>query len=207
MEKLQSSFKNMIIVLLAITGIAAAALGAVYEATKDPIAAAKALKQEQAIKAVVPEFDNDPIAEVQEYEVEGGIIKVFPAKDGNKEVGYAIETFTTSGFSGLIRLMVGVKPDGTIINYSVLEHKETPGLGSKMQEWFTTKADIRGMNSKQNNIAVTKDGGEIDAITAATISSRAFLDAINRGITTQQANAADAYTGASEAKADSTSTK
>lgn len=204
MEKLQSSFKNMVIVLLAITGIAAAALGAVYEATKAPIAAAKALKQEQAIKSVVPEFNNDPIADVLEYEVDGGVIKVFPAKQDDKEVGYAIETFTNSGFSGLIRLMVGIDTEGTIINYAVLEHKETPGLGSKMQEWFTTNADIRGMNSKKNNITVTKDGGEVDAITAATISSRAFLDAINRGITTQQANAADAYSGASEAKSDST---
>lgn len=197
----------MLIVLLAITGIAAAALGAVYEATKDPIALAKAQKQELAIKSVVPEFDNDPIAEVQEYEVEGGVVKVFPAKKGDKEVGYAIETFTNNGFSGLVRLMVGISPDGTIINYSVLEHKETPGLGSKMQEWFVSKGDIRGLNSSKNKLTVSKDGGDVDAITAATISSRAFLDAINRGITTQQSNATDAYSGASEAKSDSTVTE
>ena len=100
--------------------------------------------------------------------------------------------------------MVGIKPDGTIINYSVLEHKETPGLGSKMQEWFSSKGDIRGLSADKNNLTVSKDGGDVDAITAATISSRAFLDAVNRAITTQQANSADAYSGATELKNDST---
>ncbi len=190
----------MVIVLFTITAIAAAALGAVYEATKDPIAAAKALKQSAAIKAVVPKFDNDPIADVMEYEVDGGVIKIFPAKKGEKTVGHAIETFTNSGFSGLIRIMVGVDVEGNIVNYSVLEHKETPGLGSKMQEWFASKGDIRGMNPEKNKLTVSKDGGDVDAITAATISSRAFLDAINRGITTLQNNSADAYTSASEKK-------
>lgn len=189
MEKLQSSFKNMVIVLLAITAIAAAALGTVYEATKEPIALAKAQKQEAAIKAVVPQFDNDPIAESQAYEVDGGIVKIFPAKQGDKAVGYAIETFTMNGFSGLIRIMVGIDTDNNIINFSVLEHKETPGLGSKMQEWFTNNGDIRGLNAKTNKLSVSKDGGDVDAITAATISSRAFFDAIQRGIKTFEDNA------------------
>lgn len=77
--------------------------------------------------------------------------------------------------------MVGFDVDGNVINYSVLEHKETPGLGSKMAEWFTTgKGDIKGKNPGKDNFTVSKDGGKIDAITAATISSRAFLDAVNR---------------------------
>lgn len=200
MEKLQSSFKNMVIVLIAITGIAAAALGSVYEATKSPIEAAKAAKQQNAIKAVVPEFDNNPLEEAKEYEVDGGVVKVFPAKKDGKTVGHAIETFTMNGFSGLIRVMVGVDVEGNIVNYSVLEHKETPGLGSKMQEWFVAKGDIRGMNPTSNNMTVSKDGGDVDAITAATISSRAFLDAIARGITTLEKNSADAYSGASTKK-------
>lgn len=184
MEKLQSSFKNMVIVLLLITGIAAAALASVYQATKAPIAQAKALKQQEAIKAVVPEYNNDPLAEVKVYEVDGGTVKVFPAKMDGEAVGYAIETFTMNGFSGLVRVMLGVDTECTILNYSVLEHKETPGLGSKMQEWFVAKGDIRGMNRSKNTLIVSKDGGDVDAITAATISSRAFLDAINRGIKT-----------------------
>lgn len=188
MKKLQSSFKNMVIVLLAITGIAAAALATVFGATKEPIDEANSQKQQAAIEAVVPEFDNNPIEEMLEYEINGGVIKVFPAKKGGQEVGYAIETFTKSGFSGLIRLMVGVDTQGNIINYSVLEHKETPGLGSKMQEWFTVDADIRGLNPAKDNLTVSKDGGDVDAITAATISSRAFLEAINTGIKTLNDN-------------------
>jgi electron transport complex protein RnfG len=78
--------------------------------------------------------------------------------------------------------MVGFYPDGTIYNYSVLEHKETPGLGSKMDLWFTKdgKGNITGKKPGTTGLKVSKDGGDIDAITAATISSRAFLDAINR---------------------------
>lgn len=189
----------MVIVLFAITGIAAGALGAVYEATKDPIAAAKAQKQQEAIKAVVPEFDNNPVAEVKEYEVNGGVVKVFPAKKGENNVGYAIETFSNSGFSGTVRIMIGVDNEGNIIDYSVLEHKETPGLGSKMQEWFRNKGDIRSLNANKNKLTVSKDGGDVDAITAATISSRAFLDAVNRGINTLEHNtdnSVDGTTGA-----------
>lgn len=194
------------IVMIVITGIAAAALGSVYEATKAPIAMAQAAKQQNAIKAVVPEFDNQPLEEVKEYEVDGGVVKVFPATKDGKAVGYAIETFTNKGFNGLVKIMVGVDTDGNIITYSVLVNKETPGLGSKMNEWFLNKGDIRGMNPDKDNMTVSKDGGDVDAITAATISSRAFLDAINRGVMTLQANATDAYTSASTMQSDSTQT-
>lgn len=194
------------IVMIIITGVAAAALGSVYEATKAPIALAQAAKQQNAIKAVLPEFDNNPLDEVKEYEVDGGIVKVFPATKADKEVGYAIETFTNKGFNGFVKIMVGVDTNGNIITYSVLVNKETPGLGSKMNEWFLNKGDIRGMNPTKDNMTVSKDGGDVDAITAATISSRAFLDAINRGVMTLQANAADAYTSATVMKSDSTQT-
>ena len=78
--------------------------------------------------------------------------------------------------------MVGFNKDGSIYNYSVLEHKETPGLGSKMDIWFTKegKGSIIGKIPGTTGLKVTKDGGDVDAITAATISSRAFLDAVNR---------------------------
>jgi electron transport complex protein RnfG len=200
MEKLQSSFKNMVLVLLCITGVAAAALGAIYEVTKAPIANAKAAKQQAAIKAVVPEFDNDPIAEVTIHEVDGGVIKIFPAKKGDQYVGSAIETFTNNGFSGLIKIMVGFDTEGNIVNFSVLEHKETPGLGSKMQDWFINKSNIRGLNPDKDKLFVSKDGGDVDAITAATITSRAFLEAIQRGVNVYQENPVDANTGASQNK-------
>ena len=133
---------------------------------------------------------------------------VYPAKDGDKLVGLAVKSYTNSGFSGLIVVMVGFTPDGTVYNYQVLDHKETPGLGSKMEDWFrpavsegnavkkASFADwlfgikpsaggdnnsIINKNPSKTKFTVSKDGGDIDAITAATISSRAFLDAIDRG--------------------------
>lgn len=179
MAKLESNFRNMFLVLLGITAIAAAALGGVYSATKGPIEQAMLLKQKKAIEAVAPQFNNDPIAEQFTVEMNGGSLTIFPAKNNGKVVGAAIESFTNNGFSGLIKMMVGFDLDGNIVNYTVLEHKETPGLGSKMNDWFRTgTGNINGKNPGKNNMTVSKDKGEIDAITAATISSRAFLEGI-----------------------------
>ncbi|MDR0811251.1 MAG: RnfABCDGE type electron transport complex subunit G, partial [Paludibacter sp.] len=123
-------------------------------------------------------------------------------KDGNF-VGAAVESVSHKGFSGDIRVMVGFDKDGNIVDYSVLEQKETPGLGTKMTDWFKTAKgaqDIRGKNPAKNKLQVSKDGGEVDAITAATISSRAFLDAVinayNAYATNSSAPTVDGNTGA-----------
>lgn len=182
MAKTESTLKNMVLTLLVITFVAGASLGFMYELTKGPIEAAKAAKQQAAIKEVVPEFNNNPGDEMYELtSKEKFAIKIFPAKKDGELVGVAIESMTNTGFGGNIKIMVGLKPDGTVINYQVLEHKETPGLGTKMADWFKTdkgKQNILGKHPKNNNLTVSKDGGEVDAITAATISSRAFLDAV-----------------------------
>ncbi len=183
MAKKESTLINMVLTLLIITLVAGASLGMVYKVTEAPIAAAKLAKQQDAIKQVVPGFDNDPTSEM--YEItskEGYVLEVFPCKKADELLGVAISTKTDKGFSGEIKVMVGLKPDGTVINYSVLAHKETPGLGTKMDFWFNDEAFptrcILNKNPEQVKFAVTKDGGDIDAITAATISSRAFLEAI-----------------------------
>ena len=95
--------------------------------------------------------------------------------------------------------MVGFNPEGSVANYSVLEHKETPGLGSKMDVWFTSngKGNITGKTPGTQGLKVSKDGGDVDAITAATISSRAFLDAVNRAAAGLAGNA-DAASGATQ---------
>ncbi len=192
MAKTESTLKNMVLTLLVITCVAGASLGFMYELTKGPIEAAKAAKQQAAIKEVVPGFDNNPGDEMYELTSdEGFVLKLFPAKKGGELIGVAIETQTNKGFSGNIKVMVGLKPDGTIINYQVLEHKETPGLGTKMADWFKTdkgNQNILGKHPKSNNLTVSKDGGEVDAITAATISSRAFLDAIRVAYDTYSKN-------------------
>lgn len=173
----------MVLVLSAITIIAALSLGSVYNATKEPIELAKKKKQEQAIKMVVPEFDNAPGKEMVAVQTAEGLeLKVFPAKKGGNLVGAAVEAITSKGFGGEVKIMVGFDAEGNIVDYMVLEHKETPGLGTKMEPWFRVgSGDVRGKNPGSNNLTVSKDGGEIDAITAATISSRAFLDAVAIG--------------------------
>ena len=172
MKKLESSFANMVIVLTIITVIAAACLGAMNNVTAEPIAASKKAKQEAAIKAVLPEFASVDTAVIVNEQ------KIFRAYDANGElVGIAIET-KELGFGGDITTMVGFNVNGAIVNYSLLQHAETPGLGSKLVDWFLVKSDIRGAGADQMPLRVSKDGGEYDAITAATISSRAFLDTL-----------------------------
>lgn len=182
---MKSSLLNMVLSLGVITVIAAALLSGVYSLTKAPIEEANLNKQVEAISAVTPQFDNDPVAEAVEITPAGEAIpvKVFPARNGGELVGAAVESYTNTGFSGYIKVIYGFDANGTITGFAVMEHAETPGLGAKMDEWFrdtTGKRSIIGRNSANDNLTVSKDGGDVDAITAATISSRAFLDALNR---------------------------
>lgn len=180
MAKRESTFANMVIVLFLITFIASATLGGIYELTKAPIELAKKNKKETSIKQVLPEFDN-----IKSYKIkpEDGAdsLEFNEAFLNNELVGTAIETYTDRGFSGRIKIMVGLIPDGTIYNIAVIEHKETPGLGDKMD---ASKSDFseqfKGKQPTNENLTVKKDGGNVDAITAATISSRAFCDAVDR---------------------------
>ena len=212
MAKKESTFVNMVVVLLIISVIAATSLAYVYKFTKDPIAKAKSKKEEKAISQVVPAFDNKPFDE--QYSIplgENDSLMVFPAKKGEELVGYAVKTFSDKGFGGRISLIVGFDKDGVITGTKVLDHKETPGLGDKtvkektlrkekvdgkkVEKWWAKqfigkkpKFKVKEAGGKKIaeavNIKVTKDGGEIDAITASTISSRAFCDAVNRAAAT-----------------------
>jgi electron transport complex protein RnfG len=186
MAKIESSFKNMVLSLTLISLGASACLGFVYEMTREPIALSSLNKKLDAIRNVVPEFNNNPNAEMFRLPTgEGDSLDIFPAKKDDKIVGYAISTYTEKGFSGRINLMTGFSPEGTIINISVLEHKETPGLGTKMADPLF-KDQFNGKNPAEFQLKVDKDNGPVDAITAATISSRAFCDAVQRAYTTLQ---------------------
>lgn len=184
MEKLKSTLPNMLLSLTGICVVAGAILAGVNQMTTEPIAASKAASLEAAIKAVTPEFDNKPAEEsYMAATYDGDSLRIYPAKKGDELVGVAVESSTKKGFGGEIKVVVGFDPDGKLINYSVQKHSETPGLGSKMQEWFRTdknKQSVIGRTLTEDGLKVSKDGGDVDAITAATISSRAFLDAINR---------------------------
>ncbi|MGQ7870307.1 RnfABCDGE type electron transport complex subunit G [Sunxiuqinia sp. sy24] len=189
MAQKESTFLNMTLTLFLVTLIAATILGFIYDLTKGDIALAKQKAQKEAIESVLPAFDTlgdsykilpDDAADSLEF---------FPAYDANQQlVGIAVKTFTKNGFSGLISIMAGLSPDGTITGFEVLEHKETPGLGAKMNTWFKDEGkpgqNIVGKSPATSKFEVSKDGGDVDAITASTITSRAFLDAIVRAYNT-----------------------
>ena len=169
MAKLESTFKNMVLSLVIISMVAAGALAGVYMLTLGNIEAQKKAKQEAAKLAVL----------------------------AGHEDGFAVET-AVDGFGGTFRVMVGFDQEGNILGYEILEHQETPGLGSHMTHWFKN-ADKPGQNiigRKGGALQVSKDGGDVDAITAATITSRAFLKAINQAYAEQFG--VEAHTGASQ---------
>lgn len=204
MAKTKSTLLNMVVVLTAFTVITGAALGFTYKVTKEPIAQAEKASREAAIKKVTPEFNNSPIEDCYEYVLNEGTkdqltMTVYPAKWDGEQKGIAVETLTKNGFGGEVKMMVGFDNEGNILNYQVLSHAETPGLGSKMQEWFSNTDKpgqcIIGRNAGQTNLTVSKDGGDIDAITAATISSRAFLEMV-RSAYAVLTQCCDATTGA-----------
>ncbi|QZT36794.1 RnfABCDGE type electron transport complex subunit G [Halosquirtibacter xylanolyticus] len=205
MAKIASNFKNMVITLFVVTMGSGAILGLMNQLTADAITKSQVKAQEEAIASVLPKFDK--LGDSYKTIVKGDkdSLEVFPALDAQGAlVGHAIKTFTNNGFSGHIDIMVGFDKENKISGFQVLLHQETPGLGSKMQEWFSTpkegkKNSIIGLDPTKTKMTVSKDGGDIDAITAATISSRAFLDAVSRA-TKAIANdkSADGVSGASK---------
>ncbi len=190
MAKLPSTLRNMVLSLTLISLGASAGLGFVYEFTKGPIEVTLLNKKLNAISMVVPEFTNNPNDDMFMLPTgEGDSLEVYPAKNGEELVGYAIKSYTNNGFSGYIGFMVGFTPDGAIYNINILEHKETPGLGTKMVPDGTPekpefKDQFNGKDPSVFTLKVRKDGGPVDAITAATISSRAFCDGVQRAYNT-----------------------
>ena len=176
---MKSSLVNMVLVLFAITLVASAGVGGVYILTKEPIESAQEQKKLGALSAVLPEFDNNPSAEVTFMELGGSEYAVYPAVKAGNKVGYAIET-TASGFADAINIMTGFDMDGKIVNIAVLKQSETPGLGAKLTnpENPVTQS-IVGRKPAEIKMSVRKDGGDVDAITASTISSRAYVNAVN----------------------------
>ena len=175
---MKSTLFNMVAVLFSITLIASAGVGAVNMITADAIAEANALATKQAVENVLPQFESN---ETDDMVIDDMAIKIYTAKSGEDIVGYAVESMTKNGFGGVIRLMVGFSPEGKILNVSVLSQAETPGLGTKMcDEGNALISSIQDKDPDDMSFSVKKDGGELDALTAATISSRAYYEAVKR---------------------------
>ncbi len=177
---MKSTLTNMVLVLLTITAIAAASVGGVYIVTKEPIAIATENAKKAALAQVLPSFDETDMSTLALDELE---IEVYTATAAGEVVGYAINTATMSGFSGLFRLMVGLDTTGKVINVNVLSHSETPGLGSNMtNEGNSLLMSIKDKDINTIDWRMSKNGGDIDALTAATISSVAYADAVERAM-------------------------
>jgi electron transport complex protein RnfG len=171
MKKLESTWYNMAIVLTVISVVAAAALAYVNEVTKGPIAEIQQRNEAQAIKTVLCD-DN---AVITDTIVNGDVTLYLTAN------GAAVKTVDpkNESFSGGLTIMVGLDKEFKVLGYTVLVSNETPGLGAKASEWFQEggKGNIIGRVAGQ--FKTSKDGGDVDAITASTITSRSFLRAVN----------------------------
>lgn len=190
MKKLESTWYNMVCVLTAIAVIAGVALAAVNSMTREPIAAIKRQTLDNGIKEVLQSTD----LQVQATDSLPGDVVVYRTTSGN-----AVQVTDPKGFGGALTVLVGFAEDGSIKGYHILQSSETPGLGAKAATWFREgKGSILGRNPGTENLTVKKDGGDVDAITASTITSRAFLRCINAAYAALQSQSADVESGASK---------
>lgn len=191
MKKLESSLLNMVIVLTVISVIAGGALAYINEVTAEPIAEINAKNLQDGIKKVILGGLDGDLKVEEPTEADGFTIY-------RTDKGTAVKS-VTNGFGGALEVLVGFDGSGNILGYTILKTAETPGLGAKADTWFQKggKGDIIGKNPGDKSLTVSKDGGDVDAITASTITSRAFLNAVNNAYQAYVGNASDASSGAS----------
>lgn len=205
MEKIKSSLTNMVVVLVGFAVVIGALLAFVNHITEGPIVEKKAKTLQAGIVSVMGVSDlNVASTDTVRQDVGGKeqtyVVYTTADKQG-KALGAAVES-TSNGFGGPLKVLVGFNPSGDILGYTILETSETPGLGIKAQDWFQKggKGNIIGKNPSQKALQVSKDGGDVDAITASTITSRAFLKAVNEAYTAYSKKSVDGSTGASKQK-------
>ena len=202
MKKLESSLTNMVLVLTGVAVVMGGILAFVNHLTEGPISEVNKKKTDDGIKTVMA-CDNLTLAKTDTVtqQVNGKELTfiVYQVNDQQgKDLGAAVES-TTGGFGGDLKVLVGFNPDGQILGYTLLEHAETPGLGAKADKWFQKgeKGDIVGKTPSEP-LTGSKDGGQVDAITASTITSRAFLAAVNNAYNVYKATPIDGETGATK---------
>ena len=200
MKKLNSSLTNMVLVLTCVAVVMGGVLALMNEITKDPIAQQKQMALDKGIKDVMPAASGE-LTVAEPDTVKGTFDKkectfiIHPVSDADgNSLGAAVES-TTLGFGGNLKVLVGLKPDGTVSGYTLLEMNETPGLGAKADKWFQAdgKGSIIGKQLSDKallDVKPAKGGkGDVEAITASTITTRAFLKAVNQAYLTYIKNA------------------
>ena len=180
----KSSLRNMVLSLSLVCFVCAAVLGITHEFTLEPIAQASQKAVQESVSKVLPE--GGTLSEVVKTEFGGTEFEYYVSSCDTAVLAYAVKS-RAIGFGGPLEIMVGVLPDGTVYNTSVLSHSETPGLGAKctsdpvfLANWDMLSRQEHG--KKLEIIKVTKDGGDVDAITASTITSRAYALAVSNAV-------------------------
>ncbi len=172
--------------LVVICAVAAIALSKINELTAEPIARAQMRAERDAVEAVLPAFvelRSDTLA------VDGARRVYYRGVDGGEVTGSAFRSLSGIGYSGEIEIMVGVGSDGAISGVRILQHAETPGLGANYAAPEVLDAFYKGRPVEGVDWRVKKDGGEIDAVTGATVTGRALVDAIGKGLANFAADA------------------
>ncbi len=215
MQKLESSLRNMVLVLVGVALIVGAILAYVNHITAGPISEKAEKSLAEGIKSVMGS-DGIQVAEPEEVEqtIDGKQVTFVVHKCSNKggqQLGAAVES-TTGGFGGDLKVLVGFDTEGKILGYTILQTSETPGLGAKASTWFQKdgKGSVIGKTPKDGDLHVSKDdksGNAIDAITASTITSRAFLKAINQAYSAYVGKGTDGESGATKVKDNNTSSE
>ena len=160
-------------------------LAEVHRLTKDAIAHAERAEKLDALKMILPSYDNDPDSQRHTIVKEGAEWIFYVATKDGRTSGIAFEGVSQQGYGGQIRLIGGVSTSGTLQKIRILEHTETPGLGAKiaepdfMQKFEDKSADDIGWCILKKD---DQENGRVDAITGATISSRAVTDTVRKGL-------------------------
>ncbi len=182
-----NNMPRLILVLTLITVGAGLVLSLVESATREPIAEQRRLETLRALQAVMPPVDNSPDADTVDLLVgkdkRGRDVKrtFFRGRQNGELSGVAFKVVAPDGYSGNIDIMVGVDPDGVVSGIEILTHAETPGLGDKIT-FPEYKQGFVGKSLDNADWRVKKDGGEFDQITGATISPRAVVGAVKKGL-------------------------
>ena len=180
MKPVKSSLFNMIMAMTVVSICSAASIAYVYQKTKEPIEASKTMKISKAIEEMVGNFDNKPYEE--RTTLSGGDLELYPARENGTITSVAIKSYSNNGFGGKIELIIGILMDGTVSGYKIIQQNETPGLGTKIAENKFSEQFV-GLNAHDENFELSKNGGEIDALTGATISSNAVVEAVKKAVT------------------------
>lgn len=179
MKKLESTLPNMFIVLTVIALLSGSLLALTYAQTAPILEEQARQRRIRAVAEVVPEFDNAPTEE-SFFSTADPTAEIFPARRGDQLVGNAVRVRTSAGYGGPVEVMVGFDAEGAIRGVTILSHQETPGLGAKITD-ESFRRQFEGLHPQDESVAVAQDGGPVDAIAAATVSSRAVADAVERG--------------------------